>query len=154
MCWKNNFRNLSISKENYFGLLVEWAREMGCSQDHQLIANCLNFVDSEAHVSLDNLSPSLFYYLPTFYHFLVGKLKMAQGPEPIEPLNQSTSISKHLSDEKHKFSEYASPMMDQDSVEKGSQIITSNIWQVMLGMISLSSKDTQIYSAFTNSFLY
>lgn len=43
---------------------------MGCTQEHELIANCLDFVNTEAQVSIENLSPNLFFYLPTFYHFL------------------------------------------------------------------------------------
>lgn len=84
---------------------------MGHTQDHQLIANYLDFVDSEAQVSFDNLSPNLFFYLPTFYHFLVSKMKMTQAHEPTEPLLQSTSIGKHLFEEIDKLSEYASPSL-------------------------------------------
>lgn len=96
-------------------------------EDHQLIANFMDFVNSKAQVSFDNLSPNLLYYLPTSYHFLVSKLKMAQGHEPTEPLDQSTSSSRHLSEEKGKFFEYAFPVLDHDIVEEGSQNITSNI---------------------------
>lgn len=34
---------------------------MGCT--HQLIVDCLDFVDTEAQVSIENLSINLFYYL-------------------------------------------------------------------------------------------
>lgn len=68
----------------------------GYTQDHQLIANYLDLVDSEAQVSIDNFSLNLLYYLSTFYHFLDSKLKMAQGHQSIEPLNQSPSTSRLL----------------------------------------------------------
>lgn len=54
--WKSKFNSLNIPTL-WLGLVVDWAREeAGCSQDHHLIANCLNFIDSEAHVSISTLS--------------------------------------------------------------------------------------------------
>lgn len=64
--WKLKFRSLNIPKKIGFGLVVDWAREAGCSHDHKLIANCLDFMDSQAQVSSANPPPNILYYLPTF----------------------------------------------------------------------------------------
>lgn len=124
----------------------------GYTQDHQLIANYLDLVDSEAQVSIDNFSLNLLYYLSTFYHFLDSKLKMAQGHQSIEPLNQSPSTSRHLAEEtSNNVSEYASPLRNQDNVKEGSQSIKSNIRQLMSGKISLYPRATHIRSTYTDN---
>lgn len=43
---KNNFNSINIPKKDLLGLLLNWAKEVGCSQEYQLIANCLEFIDS------------------------------------------------------------------------------------------------------------
>lgn len=39
------------SKKEYLSLLISWAQDMGCTQDHKLISNCLDFRDSKSQVS-------------------------------------------------------------------------------------------------------
>lgn len=56
--WKLKFNSLNIP--NQIGL-VDWAREAGCAQNHNLIANCLSFMDSEAQVSSVILTPNILY---------------------------------------------------------------------------------------------
>lgn len=115
---------------------------MGCTQDHQLIANCFDFVDTNTRVSVDNLSLNLLCYSPTFYHFRFNKLKMAQDQELTDHQNRSPSVSKHMSEKKGKDnSDYASLVLDQDDIEGGSQSITSNIQHLMSAKISISPRD-------------
>lgn len=41
-------------------LVVDWARSMGYSNNHDLIASCLEFFDTETQVSTTNLSQKLY----------------------------------------------------------------------------------------------
>lgn len=68
--------DLNIPNQLGLSLVVDWAREADCSHDHKLIANCLDFLDSEDQVSSANLSPNILYYLPTFYHFEAQRIKL------------------------------------------------------------------------------
>lgn len=64
---------------------------MGCTQNHQLIGNALDFIDLVAQVSSSVWSASLFFfYLPTLYHFLISKTKEAQGSS-FNPTQLSTN---------------------------------------------------------------
>lgn len=52
-----------ISKHLYLGHIIDWAHEMGCIDDHRVIANCLDFIDPEAYqLNISNLSQRLFTY--------------------------------------------------------------------------------------------
>lgn len=66
---KKKFNNISLPKQSYSDQVVDSAQEMVFSLDHALIANCLDFMDSEAQVSTTKLSLNLLYYLPTLYFF-------------------------------------------------------------------------------------
>lgn len=66
---EKEFKSVNYFETSVFGLPVDCARELGCARDHLLIANCLDFTDVEAQVTLSNLSPNILYYLPTFFHF-------------------------------------------------------------------------------------
>lgn len=72
--WKLKFRSLNIPKQLGLSLVVDWAREADCSHDHKLIANCLEFLDSEAQVSSTNFSQNILYYLPNFCHFAAQRI--------------------------------------------------------------------------------
>lgn len=82
--WKDNFNNLNIPKKDYFSLLIRWAQKVGCTHDHKLISNCLDFIDSKAQVHVSGLSPNLYHYLPSLYHFLVKLLKERASLEALE----------------------------------------------------------------------
>lgn len=152
---KENFRTLSIPKQDYFSLLLDWAREMGCTQDHQPISNYLAFVDIEAQVRLHKLIPNLFYYLSTFYHFLVSKIKKAYSNEPFERIINSTPSKNHLSERKGKNpSKYASLAFDQDNMNEDSQSIISNIRQLVLGNLLVFVKIIHMAVFVSNLFLY
>lgn len=54
--WKEMFNKLVVPKNQYFELLINWAKEVGWFQYHQLISYCLDFVDLGAQVSTTKLS--------------------------------------------------------------------------------------------------
>lgn len=56
---------------------------------HQIIAYYLDFIEAEAQVIIDNLSPSLFFYLPNLFNFLISK---ANEPRD-QPPNLTFSVS-------------------------------------------------------------
>lgn len=67
--WESCLDELRIPKNGYLALIMDWARSMGCSNDHDFIASCHAFLDPEAQESSTNLSPNTLFYLPLF-HFL------------------------------------------------------------------------------------
>lgn len=44
---KENFNSHNIPTQEYLSSVASWAQEMGCTKDHKLISNCLDFVDSK-----------------------------------------------------------------------------------------------------------
>lgn len=70
----------SVHPEASFFLLVDWAQEMGCTEDHQLISNCLDFVDTRAQVSLTNLS---LIYSTTYPLFTISSSAILRRPKPV-----------------------------------------------------------------------
>lgn len=55
-------------KHMYLGHVIYWVREIDCTHDHKCLANCLDFIDLEAQISLTNLIPNSIYYLLTLFH--------------------------------------------------------------------------------------
>lgn len=107
---------------------MDSAEEASCTHDHQLIANCLDFIDSEAQVRTSNLSPGMFFYLPTLFHFIVNSSKETQYKDHSNQNMVTPSAKPHVSVEKElDNSAFESPMLDPNSKEEGSQSITSNI---------------------------
>lgn len=78
----------SVHPEGSFSLLVDWAQEMGCTEDHQLISNCLDFVDTGAQVSLTNLS---LIYSTTYPLFTISSSTILKRPKAMSPLSISST---------------------------------------------------------------
>lgn len=53
--------------------MVDLAGEMGRAHEYQLIANCFDFLDSEAKVNLSTLRPNILFNLPTLFSFYSEK---------------------------------------------------------------------------------
>lgn len=108
---------------------------MGCTQDHQLIANYLDFINTRAQVSIDNLSLNLLFYLFNLFHSLDAKQKRP-NPGTHYPISVSLSLSKPTSGDKDKdLSAYASPVHEEESEEERGQSITSilgSLWKERL----------------------
>lgn len=75
---KKNFNSLLILKILCLGYVVDWGGELGRAHDHQLIANCLYFLDSEAQVTISTLRPNILFYFPTLFHFIANKAKKSK----------------------------------------------------------------------------
>lgn len=100
---------------------------MDCTHDHQLIANCIGFVDSEAQVSFGKLSLNFFFFLPTFSHFSVSNMKMTMNPlshysSPL--LLVSTCLRR-----KPNCPNLPPPSLITTALSMGARVLTSNIWQ-------------------------
>lgn len=77
--WKAAFDSLVVPKHKCLTHVVGWARTLGCSNDHKLIASCLNFLDVEVQVSTMYLRPNSLFYLRSLWHFLEKKSKDSPG---------------------------------------------------------------------------
>lgn len=121
--WKLKFRSLNIPKQIGLSLVVDWAREAGCSHDHKLIANCLDFMDSEAQVSSANISLNILYYLPTFYYFVAHRISKQAKDSPNQMYSNQQEDQKDYSDVKGSdASVYSSPVQNVDSGVEGNHI--------------------------------
>lgn len=80
---EGKFNNLNITKQDYFSLLVNWVQVAGCTQDHKLMSNCLDLIESNAQVTVNDLAPNMCQYLPDLYHFLVKHLKKITSTEEL-----------------------------------------------------------------------
>lgn len=97
---------------------------MGCTQDHKLISNCLDFIDSKAKVSYNGLSPNLCYYLPSLYHYLVNHLKKTHTLNVPQHTNQCyTSKLLNSSDKEKSAPDYLSPDHEPHNGNEGTQNI-------------------------------
>lgn len=72
---------------------------------------------------MDNLSPNLFFYVPTLFHFLVSKLKKAQAQQPTNQEQWSPSPNKQILKKKEMSYPIMPPSLDHDSKEEGSQSV-------------------------------
>lgn len=65
---KFNFNSLAIPKHLYFGPYYKLSLGSGLLRRQQTYADCLIFLDHEALDVISNLSPNMFYYLPTLFN--------------------------------------------------------------------------------------
>lgn len=121
---KSCLRAFSILKWKYLAHVVEWAYAMGCSNDHKLIANCLDFLDIEVHISSIHLGPKNLYYLPSLFHFWENKAKTPSDPSrnDKEGLNR---VDKFLSP--HNLSSMMASQSEVDGSLRSLQACTSLI---------------------------
>lgn len=102
-----------------FGLPNGLDRELGCAQDHLLIANCLAFIDTEAHVTVLKLSPNILYYLSTLFSLLENKNYKQKG-HPSLAVNEASKEKQSTDDKENEPSAYTSLSQDHDSEADGS----------------------------------
>lgn len=124
--WKSKFNSLNTPNQIGLGLMVNWAREASCSQDHKLIANCLSFMDSKAQVSITTLTPNILYYLPTPYHFVEHKIRDHSHETLMHIHNTRPVDHKDHSDVKDSdISVYSSPIQNIEYEVEGSHSFIS-----------------------------
>lgn len=101
-------------------------------------SNCLEFIDLKAQICIPDLSPNLLYHLPTLYHFLVDHLKNSHDPEHPEHTDL-WNIPKYLpaGDKDNSNLHYLSPDHEHHSAKDGTPTITSNIRNLLIGIIFL-----------------
>lgn len=67
--WKYHFCSLGLWKHLCLAHVVDWAGDMDCFDDDKLVADCLDFLDFEAHVS-HKLGPiTMYIFLHYFFFF-------------------------------------------------------------------------------------
>lgn len=123
--------------------MVDCAQQVGCSHDHQLIANCLDFLDTEAQVNLFGFSPNILFFLSTLFHFIVNQTKESQ-PECIHGFTMNVaSNGKQASDRKDYIaSVYSSLAQNHETDGEASLSITSNIRKFIEGKVDISAKNS------------
>lgn len=101
-------------------------------------SNCLEFIDLKAQICIPDLSPNLLYHLPTLYHFLVDHLKNSHDPEHPEHTDL-WNIPKYLpaGDKDNSNLHYLSPDHEHHRAKDGTPTITSNIRNLLIGIIFL-----------------
>lgn len=126
------FDTLTIPKHLYVGHITDWACEVGCTNGHNLSANCLYFLDPEAHVSVTDLC-----YLFTLFHYLVNKIKEAiigtgwgRRKKPIPSIDRKENVG---------WGDTSSTPI-HESEEKGSLSTTSHIYKHIEGKLDISTK--------------
>lgn len=140
--WKLKFGSLNIPKQIGLGLVLDWARETGCSQDYKLIATCLNFMESEAQVSIATLTPNILNYLPTLYHFVAQKIKEQSQESLMHIYNNRQEDQKDYSDIKDSdVSVYSSPIQNIDSEVEGNHSFISTSHNPFNDIAGKSKKD-------------
>lgn len=81
-----------------------------------------------------DLSPNLYLYLPSLYHYLVKHLKENASPEAHESDMNRNFFNPHtLADRQKSVSDYHSPDHDHQSANEGAINITSNIRNLITG---------------------
>lgn len=58
----NTSVRLAFLKHLYFAHIIGWTRDIGCSDDHKLIADYLDFLDPDVQVCSHKLRLNTVYY--------------------------------------------------------------------------------------------
>lgn len=114
---------------------------MGCSDEHKLIADYLDLLDSEPQLHSNKLGPNTRFYLPTLFHFLVNKLNKPDHPNTIGINTLMAHPDKVFEKKPSPDITVSSSSFSQISVVEGSLNITSNIRKTIDGKVTLSSED-------------
>lgn len=141
-CWKSNFNTLRSPNFGPYGWLGPW----DWLWSGLLIANCLDFLNVEAQVSISNLSPSILFYLPTLYYFVVTKTKDQNQEGLSAQAVHDRYNDKQPSDiQETEASVYSSFIQHQDTEVEGTLSFTSNT-RLFQGKVVVSVKATSIPS--------
>lgn len=67
--YKTLFCSLAITKSSYLVHVVDWALQMACSMEHRVIADCLDFLNTEAQLHTPKLRPyAICFWCSLFLH--------------------------------------------------------------------------------------
>lgn len=124
---------------------MDCARDIGYSDDHKLMAECSDFLDSEAQVRSYKLGPNTLYYFTALVHFLVNKLNKPNRPGPANINDHDHDPEAHcdkvLENKGSPDINVPSTFSTQISSTKGSLSINSDIRKMIYGKVHLPSED-------------
>lgn len=124
------------------GYVVDWAHQVGCSHDHQLIANCLNFLDNnEAQVSLSALSTYILFLYLLFFIFI-----MKQTKESRRDGNHGLPANGASDSKDNAASADSSPAQNHEKDGEASLSMASNIHTLTEGKVEISAKTSSLPS--------
>lgn len=111
---------LRFLKGNIFLYWLAGPKKWAALRTINLFPTFLDFIDYKVQVRTNDLSPNLFYYLPTLYHCSVNHPKKAHASEGPKHIDLHYAPKLLISEEKERLdSDYFSDDLELNSADEG-----------------------------------